>query len=67
MNRPAKPVLISVDMFGVNRDSAVEIELYRPAAVVNEWSPLPKKLKVNYHLFCSVCRCCGYVWQMFVK
>ncbi|KAI0211713.1 hypothetical protein LSAT2_003480 [Lamellibrachia satsuma] len=33
---------------------------------VNEWSPSPKKphLKVNYHLFCGVCRCCGYIWQI---
>ena len=34
-------------MFRVNRDSAVEIELYRPAAAVNEWSPSPKKLTIT--------------------
>ena len=64
-------ILISVDTFRVNResDSAVEISFYRPATAVNEWSPSPKKppLKVKYHLFCGVCRCCGYIWQMFVK
>ena len=56
-------------MFRVNRDSAVEIELYRPAVAVNKWTPSPKKppLKVNHHLFCGVCRCCGYIWQIFVK
>ena len=62
-------VLIYVDMFRVNGDSAVEIGFCRPATAVNEWSPSPKKLplKVNYHLFCGVFRCCGYIWQMFVK